>query len=654
VIKRVSGLLAAAMVVMGVAGAAKAPALSHPWTANVQIESEDFWHADPVIAFGWQPQPPPGQPAVAAYRIRNSEGTVVQTLMRNLDQLLKPIEVPAAPGIYTLEMWLQNEAGEQGAHSSATVGFDDEAPPEPAVLAPTGWVQGTDAATVELGPGPGSLPLSGIRGYAISVDRGEGSPPCAKPGRCTAAELDLTGEAGSVSLGILPEGVNFLRAVTVSGSGVASGMETAEVRVDGTPPAVSLRGAPAGWSNGPVTLKVEARDALSGTAAAGPLGPYTAVAVDGGAPARAPGDAVSTTVGGSGIHGVEYIARDAAGNVADGSAGAPVARTTVRIDEEPPAIAFAASQDPAEPERIEALVRDSLSGPSSDRGWIAVRLAGSRRRFEQLPTRAIGSRLIARWDSDSYPQGKYEFSATGFDLAGNVGSGDSRTHGGRMVLVSPLKIATFLGSGFIGRRGAARGARRAPYGRGVQYGGRLRTAAGTSAAGVEVAITETFAAGSEPARRTSIVRTRADGSFSTRLAPGPSREVSAGFPGNRVLSRSLSEGVRLEVPSWVRLLASPATARVGGAPVIFSGKVGGAGARSVVGLPVELQFRFRGGKWSEFRSVETDSRGRFRYAYRFSDDDSRGVRFQFRAYVKGREGWPYGPGSSRPVLVTGR
>jgi len=52
--------------------------------------------------------------------------------------------------------------------------------------------------------------------------------------------------------------------------------------------------------------------------------------------------------------------------------------------------------------------------------------------------------------------------------------------------------------------------------------------------------------------------------------------------------------------------------------------------------------------------VEADARGRFRYAYRFSDDDSRGVRFQFRAYVNGREGWPYEPAYSRPIAVLGR
>ncbi|HWT89509.1 MAG TPA: hypothetical protein VN179_00205, partial [Solirubrobacterales bacterium] len=136
----------------------------------------------------------------------------------------------------------------------------------------------------------------------------------------------------------------------------------------------------------------------------------------------------------------------------------------------------------------------------------------------------------------------------------------------------------------------------------------------------------------------------------------PSREVVASFAGNRVLTRASGASARLEVPASVRLRASAARARIGGAPVVFRGRVAAAGteAAAVKGLPVELQFRFRGGRWSEFRTVETDARGRFRYAYRFSDDDSRGVRFQFRAHVKGREGWPYGPGSSRPVSVTGR
>ena len=51
--------------------------------------------------------------------------------------------------------------------------------------------------------------------------------------------------------------------------------------------------------------------------------------------------------------------------------------------------------------------------------------------------------------------------------------------------------------------------------------------------------------------------------------------------------------------------------------------------------------------------MQTNGRGRFRYAYRFSDDDSRGVRFRFRAFVPTQRDWPYEPGGSRPVAVRG-
>jgi hypothetical protein len=52
--------------------------------------------------------------------------------------------------------------------------------------------------------------------------------------------------------------------------------------------------------------------------------------------------------------------------------------------------------------------------------------------------------------------------------------------------------------------------------------------------------------------------------------------------------------------------------------------------------------------------VQTDVHGHFRYRYAFSDDDSRGIRFQFRAYAPAQNDWPYEPAASRPVFVTGR
>jgi hypothetical protein len=552
-------------------------------------------------------------------------------------------EVPPVPGSYSLEGWLEDSEGRELRRSSTFLRFDDVPPSPPQPVAPTRWLLGTEAARLDIGHPAAPLPISGIRGYAISLDRGGGSYPCASPGLCEVSETDLSGGIGddALSLGTLPEGTTHARVVAVSGAGVASPPRTAVFEVDATAPQVSLAGVPGGWSAGPVRLTAQASDPLSGMAASGPSGPFTAIAVDGGAPTVAAGNTATAWVAGSGVHTVAFYARDAAGNVAGGSPQVPPPRTAViRIDETPPEVEFAPAQDPADPERIEATVTDALSGPSRSRGAIALRLAGTRARFEHLPTRVESNRLIARWNSDDYPQGKYEFLATGFDAAGNAGSGSDRARRGRMVLVNPLKAPVALAADLSG----------------VRLSGRLRRTSGGALAGQEVAIAETFVAGSSRARRTTVVRTRSDGAFSLRLRKGPSREVSASFVGTHLLSRATTAAGQVAAKTKVRFRASAATARIGGRPVVFEGRVStrgtvpGAGAK----LPVELQFRYRGAAWSEFRTVETDARGRFRYAYRFSDDDSRGVRFRFRAYVKGREGWPYEPSASRPVTVAGR
>jgi len=358
-------------------------------------------------------------------------------------------------------------------------------------------------------------------------------------------------------------------------------------------------------------------------------------------------------IGGNGVHELSFYGRDVAGNVADGQLGAAVpGRAVVRIDREPPAVVFVAGQDPAEPERIEATVADRLSGPSERQGSIGVRPLGSEEEFEALPTQVEPGRLVANWDSDSYPPGAYEFRATGYDVAGNSAPARLRSDGRLMVLPNPLKTPVRIGSGLGAESGS--GQKPVPYGRWVRYSGRLRTVDGDPVPNAEVNVTETFAAGSTPPTRRTLLHTSADGGFSLRLPPGPNREVSASFGGTRLLTRATGTGARLRVRGAVRLRASATVAQVGGAPVVFSGNVGRLGVKSLAGKTVELQFRYPGAGWSEFRTVETNAAGRFRYAYRFSDDDSRGVRFQFRAVVPAQEGWPYDAGASRPVIVTGR
>lgn len=652
-------LIAFAAAIFAAPATDRASAAAPPIITDLSVAGgEENWR--PVNDFQLSWQHPPGQPPVSAvhHRVRDSSGRIVIPATQSPDEfgVIRRIQVPSAPDLYRAEVWLEGRDGDMGPIATAELRFDDLVPGPASPLTPGGWVSGLSPVVIRIAHPSEPLPVSGIRGYAVSVDRGTERPPCASTTRCTPAETDLSRgiHDDAISLGLLPEGLSFVRALAVSGSGLRSAtVGSSSLRVDSTYPELELRGVPEDWSPHPVRLTATAWDALSGVSAAGRGGPYTAIAVDSQAPATAPGGTVSTTVRGEGVHRIAVYARDAAGNVADGEAGAPAPATAVvRVDETPPRVTFSPAERPSEPERIEATVSDALSGPDPDRGTISVRPAGSGQRFTPLPTAVSAGRLIAHWSSDDFPHGRYEFRATGLDAAGNAAVGDHRLGGARMVLSNPVKGSTELVSGFGGRRLVSR---TAPYGRGTGFSGRLALRSGPPLGGLPVLVTETFAAGADPVRRETVARTRRDGTFLVRLAPGPSRRVQASFAGNPLLSRSANAPVRLGVRSSVRLRASAATARVGGVPVAFTGQVHGLGAPLPRGgLAVELQFRLRGSAWREFRTVQTDAAGRFRYSYAFADDDSRGVRFQFRAHLPDHPDWPYEPAASSPVLVTGR
>jgi hypothetical protein len=681
-----AGALAAAAIVLALGSAA--PSFGDPGGETDErlriqelrvLGGEEAWHPTPEFRVSWDP---PGggtaHPAVLAidYLVEDAAGEVVVPVTRIADggNAIGPVEVPPLAGEYVLSVWLEGVAG-AGPPARATLRFDDTRPAPVQPIAPRGWLKAGEGVSVRIEHPAAPWPLSGIRGYAVAVDRGSAEPPCAQADFCAEPEVDLAGGAEDdwISLGPLAEGTSFARVVAVSGSGMRSGsVGNVELRADGSPPAVHLAPLPDGWSDGPVSVRATASDAESGMEPADDSMAATAIAVDGRTQALAPGDTALATVHSEGVHVVDASARDAVGNATWEDDDETPASALVRIDQTVPRVAFAASQDPAEPERIEALVPDLLSGPSASRGSIAVRPAGSRQPFTPIPTEVSTGRLVALWESDAYPAGLYEFRATGYDAAGNRATTEEREGGGRMELRSPLKRPTRIALGFGGARLTAQRCRRVRgrvrcrrrqivpldrrpaqdrvrFGRAVPMTGKLEAADGESLADMPVTVIEEFDAGADTGPRTTTVETRDDGSFLARLPRGPSRLVRVAFAGDRLRSRAGSRMLRLAVAATVTLRASAATATVGGAPVLFSGSVAPAGP----GHPVELQFRVAGQPWSEFRTVETDAHGRFRYAYSFSDDDSRGVRFQFRARAPRQAGWPYATGASLPVVVTG-
>ncbi|HEX3361726.1 MAG TPA: hypothetical protein VHS74_12100 [Solirubrobacterales bacterium] len=676
-------LFLAALALLAVALLPTSARASDGYTlTGLWVSGGAVWHADGKFVLGWDPNPA-DKASVVHWAIADATTGKAFAFGSDPERLNgTTVTVPAHPGVYLFEAdnWQTNVFGpdEFGPVVKVPLYFDDARPQPVSVTAPT-WVAAGTVVPIRLSHPAGPLPVSGIEGYAVSIDGLADGAPCARADRCAAGEVDLTGGVGqdSTSLPAPPEGISYVHAVAVSGSGMAStGTGTVEVGVDGTAPRVRLEGAPAGWAAGPLHLSAVAADELSGMEPAGPGGPITAIGVDGAPPTQAPGPEASATVAGEGSHQVVFWARDAVGNAGDGSLPFAHPETaTVRIDETAPTVRFAAA-DPDDPERIEAIVGDALSGPSANRGEIALRPAGTTGSFQPLPTAVEPDRLVARWSSDDFPHGPYEFRATGFDAAGN--SATNRDGGGAtFVLQNPVKREAKVDFGFgaaalvYPRCARADGHRRCrsatvrsfakrppnrtvPCCHGAVVGGRLLDAAGDPLPGQAVEVVETFAPGSRTRTRGTPLITDADGYFHARLAPGPSRVVKADFAGTRHLTRAAGRSLRLRVRAAVRMTASTSRVLVGGAPVVFKGRIVHPEAPIPVrGLPVELEFQLPGMPWTEFRTVQSDAAGRFAYPYSFSDDDSAGVRFLFRAFVPATGNWPFVPATSRPVPVTG-
>jgi hypothetical protein len=620
----------------------------------------------------WDPNPPGSPPVKYILLAPNGAEMAGYPIGETSEPGIGGVRVPGR-GNYLFVVWNPG-----GPAAGVRLNFDDERPGPVALAAPP-RIAGGAPITAQMAFA-GHVPISGIAGYAVTLDAQKDSDPCAQPARCAPGNLIAPDQARAAEADFPPppEGVNYVHAVAVTAAGMESTeVSTAKVLVDWTPPVVNLEGVPDGWSADPVRVTAVAVDALSAMTASGPGGPITALAVDGGRPLIEPGDRAGATVSGDGVHRIGFYARDALGNSGDGSL--PLAQpgsATVRIDESGPAVRFAAP-DPGDPERIEAIVSDGLSGPDPDRGTIAVRPVGSSARFQPLPTSTRRGRLVARWSSDDFPRGPYEFRATGFDLAGNSTTTNLGGSGGPFVLLNPVKRETRLAFGFgagqlvFQRCSRADGGRRChrevvrsfarrpsartvPCCHGALVGGLLVDSEGAPLAGQSVEVIETFAGGARNESRRTVLTSDAEGRVSTRLAPGPSREITAEFPGTGRFTHAAGRRIQLRVRAAVHLRASTGHARVGGPPVVFSGRIAHPEAPiPAAGLPVQLQFRLTGMPWTEFRTVQSDAFGRFRYPYSFSDDDSAGVRFQFRASVPAAGGWPFAPATSRPVAVTG-
>ncbi|KAA0266118.1 MAG: fibronectin type III domain-containing protein, partial [Acidobacteria bacterium] len=484
---------------------------------GLAVAGGEGWHRDPAFDLSWT-NPPQAHAPIAAATVRvTGPGGYEWSATRSEPGIatLEDVTVPA-PGAYTAAVHLRDAAGNgsPAATATATLRFDDAVPPRSTPEKSNGWIsrrelQGGFTQRWRR-PSDEQIPVSGIAGYRTAVSGSPDLDPCAgagDPGACPGplTEVGIDSTSRLLGPGDLGEGRSWFHVVAVSGSGMRSAAERVPLDVDLTDPVTAIAGAGPGWVNGPVALSARAEDGLSGMADTGDYPgdepPRTALAIDGTVHSE-PGADIAATVAGEGVHRVEYWARDLAGNENDGAAGnAAPGSATVRIDTTAPAVAFTGSQDPRDPDRLEAPVSDALSGVAS--GRISYR-AGGDPAWTALPTTLAGGRLRARIDSEELDPGtRYEFRAEATDRAGNSASSTLRGDGTPMATVGPFRARpSFAALTVNGRPRAKLG-----YGGRPRASGRLLTAAGAPIAGARVELIEAYAAGSRRPARTTVVGT---------------------------------------------------------------------------------------------------------------------------------------------------
>jgi hypothetical protein len=348
--------------------------------------------------------------------------------------------------------------------------------------------------------------------------------------------------------------------------------------------------------------------------------------------------------------------QDAAGNQEPDNASLPV---HLRFDPDPPQLGFegATSDDPT---RVSVLVTDPISGLGG--GGIEMSRVGSGV-WQVLPTSQEGEHLVTKIDDAAQPPGEYELRATAHDQANNLASTDRRLDGQPMRVTLPLRIATSIKAGVVGKRtvtrivhrhGKTRKVRRTitvlqhrsevPFGKRVRLSGRLVNRAGHPIADARLVVYSRVADGNEGMDGT--VTTNADGRFVYPIEARSSRTFRFVYQGTATIL-PVEDTATLLVKARSSISVKPKHV-LNGDSVVFTGRVRGRPLPEA-GKLIELQVLLSS-KWQTFRTLRTGPDGRWRIRYLF--DRTCGVqRFPFRAHVTGEAPFPLEPGNSPTLTV---
>ena len=225
-----------------------------------------------------------------------------------------------------------------------------------------------------------------------------------------------------------------------------------------------------------------------------------------------------------------------------------------------------------------------------------------------------------------------------------------RRHG-HVVKVKRTKLVRVV----VPPRIIAKTSRVVEFGRGTTVDGWLGTAAGTAITGHPVRVLTAPDNGGGQFAQAAIVTTAANGTWTAKLLPGPSRIVEAVYDGDPTTEGASSGQVHVVVPAKVKLLRVWPPRVAWGGTVRITGQLVG-GYLPAGGALVRL--RIGQGRTYQTYGVQehVTGNGRFTTSYQFGAGDPSAYRsFWFQIATLPMGDYPYAPAASgrRSVLVGG-
>jgi hypothetical protein len=496
-------------------------------------------------------------------------------------------------------------------------GPDSLAPPVQSNLADAGgWVRGTFPA------GFAATDPSGVCDMATTVN-GSVIADYHDPARDDSSWTQCHGTAlpQSVDTRAYPNGAGTLQLQYAAANAAAvTSTLPHTVNVDNVTPQVSLS-APAD------TASVSGTQDVTATATGGPSGIAALFcAVDGGATQTYPGAGAQIPVTGIGSHQVQCYARNRAADATGAAATSPPATLDLSI-RQPTASAITFAH-----------IADALRCHTATEN---VKLAGRThtvRRHGKLVTVRGRARTVRKRVRKCHARTVVRTVRVVLTRHGKP----VLRHG------KPVRVKRRVRRVLLPHL-VAKPTRRIGHGKSTTVNGFIAVADGTALGDQTV---DVYASPADNAPRFHLIRTvttNADGTWTAKVGPGPSRLIEAIYPGNGTTEPATSSTVRLIVPARIDVSITPRVIPWSKNITITGRLVGGWVPRD--GVALRLRVPYPGGQ-SVQEPFRTNSHGKFTFDWSYGS--GRGVvRYRFTVATTATESdYPWGAAVSRAVAVT--